>query len=147
MARTKEISKNIALFEGNKVRRVWHDERWFFVVEDVVLALIDSKNVKDYINKIKQRDPELSKGYGQFVHTLDIPTKGGIQQMNCADLEGIFRIIQSIPSPKAEPFKQWLARIGKERLDEIQNPELAMERMRSLYEQKGYTGDWVAKRV
>src|SRR3989338_4874802 len=147
MARTKEISKNIALFEGNKVRRVWHDERWFFVVEDVVLALIDSKNVKDYINKIKQRDPELSKGYGQFVHTLDIPTKGGIQKINCADLEGIFRIIQSTPSTKAEPFKQWLAKIGKERVDEIQNPELAMERMRSLYEQKGYTGDWVAKRV
>jgi len=147
MAGTKEIKKNIALFEGNKVRRVWHDERWFFVVEDVVLALIDSKNVKDYINKIKQRDPELSKGYGQFVHTLDIPTKGGIQQMNCADLEGIFRIIQSIPSPKAEPFKQWLARIGKERLDEIQNPELAMGRMKSLYEQKGYPNDWVAKRM
>src|SRR3990167_8754150 len=148
MVGTKKKKKNhIALFEGNKVGRVWHDEKWFFVVEDVVLALIESKNVKDYINKIKQRDPELSKGYGQFVHTLDVPTKGGIQQMNCADLEGIFRIIQSIPSPKAEPFKQWLARIGKERLDEIQNPELAMERMKSLYEQKGYPNDWVAKRM
>ena len=142
-----KVNKNITLFEGNKVRRVWHDEKWFFVIEDVVLALIDSKNVKDYLNKIRQRDPELSKGYGQIVHTLDVQTKGGIQKMNCADLEGIFRIIQSIPSPKAEPFKQWLAKIGKERVDEIQNPELAMERMKSLYEQKGYPEDWVAKRM
>ena len=148
MVGTKETKNNhIALFEGNKVRRVWHDEKWFFVVEDVVLALIDSKNVKDYINKIRQRDPELSKGYGQIVHTLDVPTKGGIQSMNCADLEGIFRIIQSIPSPKAEPFKQWLAKVGKERVDEIQNPELAMERMKSLYEQKGLPADWIAKRM
>ncbi|OGI77382.1 phage antirepressor protein [Candidatus Nomurabacteria bacterium RIFCSPHIGHO2_02_FULL_37_13] len=148
MVGTKENKNNhIALFEGNKVRRVWHDEKWFFVVEDVVLALIDSKNVKDYINKIRQRDPELSKGYGQIVHTLDVPTKGGIQSMNCADLEGIFRIIQSIPSPKAEPFKQWLAKVGKERVDEIQNPELAMERMKSLYEQKGLPADWIAKRM
>ena len=148
MVGTKENKNNhIALFEGNKVRRVWHDEKWFFVVEDVVLALIESKNVKDYINKIRQRDPELSKGYGQIVHTLDVPTKGGIQSMNCADLEGIFRIIQSIPSPKAEPFKQWLAKVGKERVDEIQNPELAMERMKSLYEQKGLPADWIAKRM
>ena len=147
MARTEETNKHIALFEGNKVRRVWYDDKWFFVIEDVVLALIESKNVKDYINKIRQRDPELSKGYGQFVHTLDIPTRGGVQQMNCADLEGIFRIIQSIPSPKAEPFKQWLAKVGKETIDEIQNPELAMERMKSLYEQKGYPEEWVAKRM
>jgi prophage antirepressor-like protein len=147
MAGTKATNKNIKLFEGNKVRRVWHDERWFFVVEDVVFILTESKNVKDYINKIRQRDPELSKGYGQFVHTLDMQTTGGVQKMNCADLEGIFRIIQSIPSPKAEPFKQWLAKVGKERVDEIQNPELAMERMKSLYEQKGYSDDWVAKRM
>ncbi|MEK7128526.1 MAG: Bro-N domain-containing protein [Patescibacteria group bacterium] len=147
MAGTKEKNKHIALFEGNKVRRVWHDEKWFFVVEDVVFVLVESKNVKDYINKIKRRDPELSKGYGQFVHTLGVPTKGGVQQMNCADLEGIFRIIQSIPSPKAEPFRQWLAKVGKERVDEIQNPELAMGRMKNLYEQKGLSTDWIAKRM
>ena len=106
------------------------------VVEDIIAALIDSKDVKQYIQRMKQRDPELSQGWVQIVHTLDIVTKGGHQDMNCADLEGIFRIIQSIPSPKAEPFKQWLARLGKERIDEIQNPELAMERMKSLYKQK-----------
>ncbi|MES2023323.1 MAG: Bro-N domain-containing protein [Patescibacteria group bacterium] len=145
--KNKTLEKNIALFEGNKVRRVWHEDKWFFVIEDIVFVLTESKNVKDYINKIRQRDPELSKGYGQFVHTLDIPTAGGLQKMNCADLEGIFRIIQSIPSPKAEPFKQWLAKVGKERVDEIQNPELAMERMKSLYEQKGYPVEWVSKRM
>ena len=108
MASTKEIKKkNITPFEGNKVRRVWHEDKWFFVVEDVVFALIESKNIKDYINKLRQRDPELSKGYGQIVHTLDVQTKGGIQSMNCADLEGIFRIIQSIPSPKAEPYGRY----------------------------------------
>jgi prophage antirepressor-like protein len=147
MAGTKDKNKHIALFEGNKVRRVWHDDKWFFVIEDVVLALIDSNDVKQYIQRIKQRDPELSQGWVQIVHTLDVSTKGGIQQMNCADLEGIFRIIQSIPSPKAEPFKQWLAKVGKERVDEIQNPELAMERMKSLYEQKGYPEEWIGKRM
>jgi prophage antirepressor-like protein len=147
MPGTKATNKNIKLFEGNKVRRVWHNEKWFFVIEDVVLALIDSSDVKQYIQRMKQRDSELSQGWVQIVHTLDVSTKGGTQSMNCADLEGIFRIIQSIPSPKAEPFKRWLAKVGKERVDEIQNPELAMERMKSLYEQKGYPDDWVAKRM
>ncbi len=136
-----------AVFEEKEVRRVWHDEMWFFVVEDVVLVLIDSKNVKDYINKMRKRDSELNKGYGQFVHILDVPTKGGKQKMNCANLESIFRIIQSIPSPKAEPFKRWLAKVGKERIDEIANPELAVTRAKELYEKKGYPKDWVDKRM
>ncbi|MCX6752357.1 MAG: Bro-N domain-containing protein [Candidatus Nomurabacteria bacterium] len=147
MTGAKVTNKNIKLFEGNKVRRVWHDDKWFFVIEDIVLTLIDSSDVKQYIQRMKQRDLELGQGWVQIVHILDISTKGGIQKMNCADLEGIFRIIQSIPSPKAEPFKQWLAKVGKERVDEIQNPELAMERMKSLYEQKGYPEEWIAKRM
>ena len=147
MTGTKDKNKHIALFEGNKVRRVWHEDKWFFVIEDVILALIDSNDVKQYIQRMKQRDLDLGKGWVQIVHTLEISTKGGIQSMNCADLEGIFRIIQSIPSPKAEPFKHWLAKVGKERVDEIQNPELAMERMKSLYEQKGLPPEWVAKRM
>jgi hypothetical protein len=113
----------------------------------VVQALIDSKNVKDYINKIRQRDPELGKGYGQIVHILDINTKGGKQKMNCGNLQGIFRIIQSIPSPKAEPFKQWLAKVGQERIEEIQDPERAIIRAKKIYEQKGYNDDWIAKRM
>lgn len=140
-------NKNIALFEKKQVRRVWHKNRWWFVVEDVVVALTDSSNPKDYINKMRLRDNELSKGYRQFVHTLPVETQGGKQRMNCGNIEGIFRIIQSIPSPKAEPFKRWLAKIGQERIDEINDPELAMERMRQLYEKKGYPKDWIDKRV
>ena len=147
MKNKQKQTTKIAIFEQKEVRRVLYKKQWHFAVEDVVLALIDSANVKDYINKMRARDQELSKGYGQIVHTLEIETKGGKQRMNCANLEGIFRIIQSIPSKKAEPFKRWLAAVGKERVDEIQNPELAMDRMRNLYEKKGYPKDWIDKRV
>ncbi len=137
----------IAIFKGNKVRRVIHNNEWWFVVEDVVVALTDSLNPKDYINKMRLRDNELAKGYGQFVHTLPIETAGGKQQMNCANTEGIFRIIQSIPSPKAEPFKRWLAKVGYERVQEIEDPELATKRTRALYKAKGYSDDWIEKRM
>jgi len=119
MAGTKEKNKHIALFEGNKVRRVWHDERWFFVIVDIITILTDSIQPEGYIKDMRRRDEELSKGWGQIATPLSVLTEGGQQKMNCADLEGIFRIIQSIPSPKAEPFKQWLAKVGKERVDEI----------------------------
>lgn len=137
----------IVLFKGNKIRRTLHNNEWWFVVEDIVLALTDSANVKDYINKMRQRDEELSKGYGQFVHTLGVPTEGGKQKMNCANTEGIFRIVQSIPSPKAEPLKRWLAKVGYERVQEIENPELATKRTRMLYKLKGYSEDWIEKRM
>jgi len=103
MSKKIETTK-IALFKGRKIRRTIYQNEWWFVVEDVVLALTDSVNPKDYINKMRTRDKELNKGYGQIVHTLEVPTEGGPQKMNCANTEGIFRIIQSIPSPKAEPF-------------------------------------------
>ena len=93
------------------------------------------------------RDPELAKEYGQIVHTLEVPTEGGKQKMNCSNTEGIFRIIQSIPSPKAEPFKRWLAKVGYERVREIENPELATKRTRMLYKLKGYSDDWIEKRM
>jgi len=115
----------IAIFRNKKIRKTIHNNEWWFVVEDVVLALTDSVNVKDYINKMRARDAELSKGYGQIIHTLEVPTAGGKQKMNCANTEGIFRIIQSISSFKAEPFKRWLARVGYERIQEIEDPELA----------------------
>jgi DNA-damage-inducible protein D len=145
----KEIKKmkEVAVFEEKEVRRTWHDERWFFVIEDVVLALIDSKDAKQYVARMKQRDPELGKGWVQIVHTLEVGTVGGVQKMNCADLRGIFRIIQSIPSPKAEPFKQWLAKVGQERIEEIQDPERAIVRAKKIYDQKGYSEDWIAKRM
>jgi len=123
----KEEDTHIAIFNGKSIRRGWFAEKWWFVLEDVVLSLIDSEDVKQYINKMKQRDEMLSKAWVQIVHTLPVQTDGGKQSMNCADTEGIFRIIQSIPSKKAEPFKRWLAKVGYERVQEIENPELVQE--------------------
>jgi len=137
----------IALFRGKKIRKTLYSNEWWFVVEDVVLALIDSNDPKQYIQRMKQRDLELDKGWVQIVHTLEVPTEGGKQKMLCANTEGIFRIIQSIPSPKAEPLKRWLAKVGYERVQEIENPELATKRTRILYKLKGYSDDWIEKRM
>ena len=137
----------IALFQRKEVRRTIHNNEWWFVVVDVVAALTDAADPTDYLNKIRRRDPELTKGYGQIVHPLSIQTAGGPQNLNCANAEGLFRIIQSIPSPKAEPFKRWLARVGYERIQEIEDPELATKRTRALYKAKGYSDDWVEKRM
>ncbi len=114
---------------------------------DVVAALTDSADPKQYVKRMKLRDAELAKGWVQIVPILAVPTAGGRQRMSCANVKGLFRIIQSIPSPKAEPFKQWLAHVGYERMLEIENPELAQERMKQLYEQKGYPKDWIDKRL
>ena len=118
--------QRIQLFEEKKVRTVWDDDReeWFFCVVDVIEVLTDSKDPKGYVKKMKQRDPELSKGWGQIVTPLSVQTAGGRQKVNCATREGIFRIIQSIPSPKAEPFKQWMAQVASQRIDQMQDPEL-----------------------
>ncbi len=140
---------NIKLFESKQIRSVWNetDQKWYFVVEDVVLILTDSKDPKQYIKRMRQRDEELAKGWVQIVPTLLVETAGGKQRMGCADAKGLLRIIQSIPSPKAEPFKQWLAQVGSDRLDEIENPELATQRTRELYKLKGYPDDWIEKRM
>ncbi len=137
----------VVAFQGKGIRRTWHNEEWCFVVEDVVAALTDSNDPKQYIQKIKQRDPILAQGWVQIVHTLPVDTAGGKQKMNCANTEGAFRIIQSIPSPKAEPFKLWLAKVGYDRVKEIENPELAQKRMREIYAAKGYSDEWIEKRV
>lgn len=141
------METRIALFRGKGIRKTLHNNEWWFVVEDVVLALIDSKDTKQYIQRLKQRDPELGKGWVQFVHTLSVDTSGGEQRMNCANTEGIFRIIQSIPSPKAEPFKRWLAKVGYERVQEIEDPELGTKRTKALYKAKGYSDAWIEKRM
>ena len=103
------MERKIAIFQKKEIRKLIHEDEWWFVVQDVVLALIESRDPKQYIQRMKQRDPELAKGWVQIVHTLPVPTDGGPQPMLCANTEGLFRIIQSIPSPKAEPFKRWLA--------------------------------------
>lgn len=113
----------------------------------MVSALTDSSDPKQYVKRIKQRDPELAKGWVQIVPTLSVQTVGGKQKMSCANTQGLLRIIQSIPSPKAEPFKRWLAQVGYECLEEIENPELALHRMREIYKAKGYSDEWIEKRV
>lgn len=140
---------NIKIFEEKQIRSVWNesDHKQYFVVEDVVAALTDSNDPKQYVKRMKQRDPELAKGWVQIVPTLSVETPGGKQKMSCANVQGLLRIIQSIPSPKAEPFKLWLAKVGQERLEEIENPELAQTRMRALYKAKGYSDEWIEKRV
>jgi len=140
-------SRKIVVFESREIRRTLHNDEWWFVVVDVVSALTDSADPTQYVNRMRQRDLELSKGWVQIVHTLSIDTAGGKQKLNCANTAGIFRIIQSIPSPKAEPFKLWLAKVGYERIQEIENPELATQRTRSLYKAKGYSEDWIEKRL
>lgn len=139
--------QKLSIFKGKEIRKTLHNDEWWFSVVDVVEILTDTVNPIDYIKKMKKRDVELSKGWGQIVTPLAIQTTGGIQKMNCANTEGIFRIIQSIPSPKAEPFKKWLAKVGYERVQEIEDPELATKRTRELYKSKGYSDDWIEKRV
>ena len=137
----------LALFEEKEIRRKWYNEDWYFSVEDVVYALTESVNTKDYIKKMKKRNPTLAEGWGQFVTLLPLNTKGGKQKISCANTKGILRIIQSIPSPKAEPFKLWLAQVGSERLEEIVNPELAINRAKETYVRKGYNDTWIAQRL
>lgn len=144
---TPNPETRIALFHRKEIRRAIHNNEWWFVVVDVVAALTDAADPTDYLNKVRRRDPELAKGYGQIVHPLSIQTAGGPQNLNCANAEGLFRIIQSIPSPKAEPFKRWLAKVGYERIQEIEDPELATKRTRALYKAKGYSDDWIEKRM
>src|SRR3989339_945860 len=137
----------IAIFRNRKIRKTIYKNEWWFVITDVITALTDSQNPKQYLKNMLNRDEELAKGWVQIEHPLLIETPGGKQKVRCANTEGIFRIIQSIPSPKAEPFKRWLARVGYERIQEIEDPELAINRMRTIYKAKGYPDSWIEKRM
>lgn len=139
----------LVVFEGTKIRRTWHDEQWYFSVVDVVRILTDSTDPKDYWYRLKKREAD-SNGIelSTFCRQLKLPSADGKKyETDCANTESMFRIIQSIPSPKAEPFKRWLAKVGYERVQEIEDPELAQKRMKELYELKGYSDDWIEKRV
>ena len=123
-------------------------EKWYFSIDDVVEVLTASTNVKDYVKKLRKRDPALEAYWGTNCPLVAMPgADGKIRPIRAANAEGLLRLIQSIPSPKAEPFKLWLAKVGYERLEEIENPELAAKRMRQIYEQKGYSEDWIEKRL
>lgn len=140
---------NIKLFQDKKIRSAWNEEeeQWYFSVVDVVEALTDSPNPRQYWRKMKDRDLKEYETYPFWVQLKLISPDGKMRATDCANIKGLFRIIQSIPSPKAEPFKQWLATVGYERMLEIENPELAQERMKELYEKKGYPKDWIDKRL
>ncbi len=142
------MKNNLSLFEEKEIRRIWENGRWYFSVVDVVYALTESRNPRDYWYKLKKRTKEEDKVELQAIcRQLKLLTSDGKKyQTDCADTEGILRIIQSIPSPKAEPFKRWLARVGRERIDEINNPELAIVRMRETYKKKGYSVAWINMR-
>lgn len=138
----------IALFEQKEIRRVWQNEEWYFSVLDVVKALTDSTDPKQYIKKMRARDPELSNNWGTICTPVQMIAADGKQRkIQAANSEGLLRIIQSIPSPKAEPFKRWLAAIGAERIREIADPEIAALRAQDLYRKKGYPDDWIALRA
>jgi DNA-damage-inducible protein D len=138
---------HIAVFQEAAIRRTWHNDEWWFAIVDVVGVLTDSVQPEGYVKDLRRRDPELAKGWGQIATPLRIETAGGSQRVNCANTEGMFRIIQSIPSPRAEPFKRWLAQVGYERVKEIENPELASARARELYQAKSYPQAWIEKRL
>ncbi len=141
-------STQIALFKGKEIRKTIHNNEWWFSVSDVVEALTDSRDARQYIKRIRSRDSELNSYWGTICTPLEMTSKDGKKRpINSANTEGMFRIIQSIPSPKAEPFKRWLAKVGYERIQEIEDPELATQRTRALYKAKGYSDAWIEKRM
>jgi DNA-damage-inducible protein D len=141
---------NIKLFESKQVRSEWNEkeQKWHFSVQDVVEILTDSSDVKQYIKKMLSRDEQLKSNWGTICTLVEMSAADGKKRkIQAADTKGLLRIIQSIPSPKAEPFKLWLAQVGADRLEEIENPELATQRTRELYKLKGYPDDWIEKRM
>jgi len=142
---TKE--KSLIVFQDKKIRRIWYNKEWFFSVVDIVAVLTDSPTPRQYWGKVKDREfiaLELSPIWVQ----LKLPAEDGkLRFTDCVNTKNAFRLIQSIPSPKAEPFKQWLAKVGYERIQEIENPELAQDRVKEYYELKGYPKDWIDKRL
>ncbi|MCR4313881.1 MAG: Bro-N domain-containing protein [Candidatus Uhrbacteria bacterium] len=142
------LTAHIALFKGKQIRKTLHENEWWFSVVDVCEVLTDSPDAGAYWRKLKQRLIAEGSEVVTFCHGLKLEAVDGKKyETDCADTEGIFRLIQSIPSPKAEPFKRWLAKVGYERVQEIENPELATKRTRTLYKLKGYSEDWIEKRM
>ena len=142
------MKNKLIAFENKKIRRIWHEDQWWFSVVDVVAVLTDSKDAGAYWRKLKQRLKAEGSEVVTNCHALKLEASDGKKYAtDCANTEIMFRIIQSIPSPKAEPFKRWLAKVGYERIQEIEDPEIAQERMKKIYEQKGYSKDWIDKRL
>lgn len=145
-----KMDNEIKLFEGRKIRSAWDNEKeeWYFSIIDIVGVLTDSKDPGAYWRKLKQRLKEEGNEFVTNCHTLKMQAADGkTRKTDVADMQGIFRIIQSVPSPKAEPFKMWLAEVGKERIDEIIDPELTIDRALNTYLKKGYSREWINQRL
>ena len=140
----------IRIFEDKKIRTAWDEEQeeWYFSVQDVVAVLAESSDPKQYIKKMRARDPELSANWGTICTPVQMSAADGkMRKIQAADTEGLLRIIQSIPSPKAEPFKRWLAKVGRERIEETIDPEQAIDRALETYQKNGYDTDWIHQRL
>lgn len=145
-----ENAEELEFITDDTIRKVWNssEEQWYFSIVDVCQYLTDSSDVKQYIKKMRQRDPELNSNWGTICTPIKMPTRDGkMRTTQAANIQGMLRLIQSIPSKKAEPLKQWLAKVGAERLDEMADPELAMQRSISYYKAKGYTESWISQRM
>ena len=143
-------NNSIQLFEDRKIRTAWDEEQeeWYFSVQDVIAVLAESSDPKQYIKKMRARDPELSANWGTICTLVQMPAADGkMRKIQAANTEGLLRIIQSIPSPKAEPFKRWLAQVGRERIEETIDPEQAIDRALETYHKKGYDTDWIHQQL
>ncbi|MBT4352236.1 Bro-N domain-containing protein [archaeon] len=141
-------SNKLVVFQDKKIRRIWHNDEWYFSIIDVVLVLTDSNNPRNYWSMLKKREKELGIELSTYCVQLKLKASDGkLRFTDCANTKLLFRIIQSIPSKKAEPFKLWLAQVGHERVEEIENPELGQDRIKDYYELKGYPKDWIDKRL
>ncbi|MCK5241530.1 Bro-N domain-containing protein [bacterium] len=153
MKKDKKIKENVessklVVFKDKKIRRIIHNDEWWFSVVDVCGVLTDSHDAGAYWRKLKQRLSEEGSEVVTFCHGLKLEAPDGkMRETDCANTEGLFRIIQSIPSSKTEPFKRWLAKVGYERVQEIEDPEIASKRTRAIYKAKGYSDAWIEKRM
>jgi DNA-damage-inducible protein D len=141
------MENSLTPFEGKEIRKVWHNEQWYFSIVDVIEILTDSNNPNRYWTDLKRKIQAESHSY-DFIVSMKLAGKDGRKRLtDCANTEGILRIVMSVPSPKAEPLKQWLAQVGMERIQETEQPELAFERMKAMYRAKGYTDEWIKERL
>lgn len=147
---TASHEDRLVAFQEQAIRRTWHEDQWWFSVIDVVAVLSESRNANRYWSDLRRKlaqEAGSEQPYEKIVRLKLVAPDGKQRETDCADTETLFRIVQSIPSPKAEPFKRWLAQVGYERVKEIEDPELASARVRALYEAKGYPKDWIEKRL
>ena len=140
--------KALVVFQGKKIRRTWFNDEWWFSVVDIIGALTQTDRARKYWSDLKTKLQDEGFEVSEKIGQLKLMAEDGkLRLTDCANTKNMFRIIQSIPSPKAEPFKEWLAQVGYDRVQEIENPELAQKRMKEIYKQKGYSDDWIEKRV